>query len=56
MLEHLRLLAAERGWGVVTWITAADNQVARGLYDQVAEAQPWITYDMAPQQESGPPA
>jgi predicted acetyltransferase len=49
ILEHLRSVAAERGWGVVTWITAADNQVARGLYDRVAERQPWVTYDMAPQ-------
>ena len=55
LLDHLRSLAAERGWGVVTWITAADNHVARGLYDRMAEAQPWVTYDMAPQQDAGPP-
>jgi GNAT superfamily N-acetyltransferase len=48
LLAHLRRLAAERGWGVVTWITGADNQVARGLYDRVAEAQQWVTYDMPP--------
>jgi len=48
LLAHLRALAGERGWGVVTWITARDNRVARGLYDRVAEAQPWVTYDMAP--------
>jgi len=49
LLEHLRSLADERGWGVVTWITGADNHVARKLYDRLAEAQQWITYDMAPQ-------
>ena len=38
LLEHLRGLARERGWGVVTWITAGDNQVARRLYDRLAEA------------------
>ena len=48
LLERLRGLAAERGWGVVTWITAADNVVARRLYDRVAEAQPWVTYDLEP--------
>ena len=48
LLERLRALARERGWGVVTWITAADNRVARGLYDRLAEAQPWVTYDLDP--------
>ena len=52
LLGHLRSLAAERGWGVVTWITAADNHVARGLYDRMAVAQPWVTYDMAPQPDA----
>jgi GNAT superfamily N-acetyltransferase len=49
LLEHLRRLAAERGWGVVTWITGADNRAARELYDRVAEAQQWVTYDMTPE-------
>jgi GNAT superfamily N-acetyltransferase len=48
LLEHLRALARERGWGVVTWITGADNHVARRLYDRLAEAQPWVTYDLIP--------
>jgi GNAT superfamily N-acetyltransferase len=48
LLEHLRALARERGWGVVTWITGADNAVARRLYDRLAEVQPWVTYDMTP--------
>ncbi len=48
LVEHLRALARERGWGVVTWITGHDNTVARRLYDRLAEAQPWVTYDMAP--------
>ncbi len=33
---------------MVTWITGADNHVARKLYDRLAEAQQWITYDMTP--------
>ena len=48
LLEHLRSLARERRWGVVSWITGADNQVARRLYDRLAEPQPWVTYDMTP--------
>jgi GNAT superfamily N-acetyltransferase len=49
LLEHLRSLAADRGWGVVTWITGADNHTARRLYDRLAEAQQWVTYDMTPE-------
>ena len=52
LLEQLRSLAGERGWGVVTWITAADNHVARKLYERLAEAQQWVTYDMAPKREA----
>jgi GNAT superfamily N-acetyltransferase len=48
LLEHLRALAVERGWGVVTWITGADNNVAQRLYDRLAERQEWVTYDMNP--------
>lgn len=48
LLEHLRSLAAARGWGVVTWITGADNQTAQRLYDRVAERREWVTYDLAP--------
>tara|TARA_R110002020_G_scaffold75315_16_gene191800 strand:+ start:7913 stop:8377 length:465 start_codon:yes stop_codon:yes gene_type:complete len=33
---------------VVRWITAADNQVARRLYDQLAVQTHWVTYDMRP--------
>ena len=52
LLERLRTIARDRGWGVVTWITAADNRVARGLYDRLAQAQPWVTYDMDPSDNS----
>ena len=48
LLEHLRDLARQRDWGVVTWITGADNAGARRLYDRLAEAQPWVTYDLTP--------
>jgi len=53
LLTHLRSLAAERGWGAVTWITGADNHIARRLYDRLAEAQQWVTYDMTPMRGAG---
>jgi GNAT superfamily N-acetyltransferase len=49
LLEHLRTLARERGWGVVTWITGADNPAQR-LYERLAERQSWVTFDMTPGQ------
>ena len=35
-----------RGWSVIRWITAADNARARAVYDRVAVATPWVTYDI----------
>lgn len=48
LLLALRELAAERGWSVVRWITAADNARAQAKYDQVATRTGWVTYDMPP--------
>jgi ribosomal protein S18 acetylase RimI-like enzyme len=48
LLEELRVLARDRGWGVVTWITGPDNRVAQRLYDRLAERKGWVTYDLAP--------
>lgn len=36
-----------RGWSVIRWITAADNARARSVYDRIAVATPWVTYDLA---------
>lgn len=44
--------ARERGLTVVRWITAPDNLTARRLYDRVAVAQPWVTYDLDPNASS----
>ncbi|TNC73884.1 GNAT family N-acetyltransferase [Rubellimicrobium roseum] len=38
----------QRGWSVIRWITAKDNARARSLYDRLARATPWVTYDLAP--------
>lgn len=35
-----------RGWSVVRWITAEDNDRARALYDRVAVKTRWMTYDL----------
>jgi len=35
-----------RGWSVIRWITAGDNARARAVYDRVAVATPWVTYDI----------
>ena len=48
ILAHLGAWAAEAGYSVVRWITADDNASARALYDRVAVATHWVTYDMAP--------
>ncbi|WIB65951.1 MULTISPECIES: GNAT family N-acetyltransferase [unclassified Curtobacterium] len=50
LLDRASELAREGGANVVRWITAADNETARHLYDAVAIATPWVTYDMQPAQ------
>ena len=47
LIAAVRALGQAQGWSVVRWITAADNAAARGLYDQVAQATKWVTYDVA---------
>ena len=48
LLTSLGSRAAAEGCSVVRWITANDNATARRLHDTVAEATPWITYDLSP--------
>lgn len=48
LLERSAEIAREKGATVVRWITAADNVTARRLYDAVATATSWITYDINP--------
>ncbi|WP_066519855.1 GNAT family N-acetyltransferase [Curtobacterium ammoniigenes] len=48
LLERASELARDGGANVVRWITAADNEAARHLYDTVATATPWVTYDKRP--------
>jgi len=38
--------ARAQGFGVVQWITAADNDEAQKLYDKIADRTSWITYEI----------
>lgn len=48
LLDHLASYAGTECLSVVRWVTATDNATARRLYDDVATASPWVTYDLAP--------
>ena len=48
LLTRLAEIARDEGATVVRWITAADNEVARSLYNRVSTQTPWVTYDLAP--------
>lgn len=48
LLVRLAALARDEGASVVRWITDTDNARSRRLYDSVARATPWVTYDLAP--------
>ncbi|MCX7686033.1 MAG: GNAT family N-acetyltransferase [Acetobacteraceae bacterium] len=48
LLAALAERAAAEGCDVVRWITAEDNLRARAVYDRVAQATRWVTYDMPP--------
>ncbi|MBI1208425.1 MAG: GNAT family N-acetyltransferase [Azospirillum sp.] len=37
-----------RGWSVIRWITADDNDRARRVYDRLAVQTRWVTYDLKP--------
>ena len=46
LIGAIKATASTLGHSVVRWITAADNARARGLYDKVAQAGDWVTYDL----------
>lgn len=49
LLTTLGGYARELGPGaIVRWITASSNSAARRVYDRVATATPWVTYDLRP--------
>ncbi len=46
LIEHLRGVAQAGGHDRVRWLTRDTNTVARGLYDTLAVATPFLTYDL----------
>lgn len=46
LIDAVKAEAGAQGHSVVRWITAADNARARGLYDKMANATQWVTYDL----------
>lgn len=48
LIAAVASVAHERGWPLLRWITAQDNATARRLYDDMAQATPWVTYDLTP--------
>lgn len=45
LIAALNDYASERGGGTLRWITASDNTRARRLYDTLAQATTWVTYE-----------
>jgi RimJ/RimL family protein N-acetyltransferase len=48
LLRRLSQLAQAEGLSVVRWMTSADNQPARRLYDDTATLTKWVTYELLP--------
>ena len=46
LIEAVADEGRRRNWRLIRWITAEDNARARGLYDKLAEATQWKTYDI----------
>ena len=48
LLHRLAEIARDEDAVLVRWITAADNETARRIYDREATQTPWVTYDLKP--------
>ncbi len=47
LIEAVAQAGKEQGWPFLRWITAQDNAQARRLYDGLAQATAWVTYDLS---------
>lgn len=47
LIEHLVELAHTEGWARVYWMTRADNDVARALYDRFCPADGFVRYTVS---------
>jgi GNAT superfamily N-acetyltransferase len=45
LIEAVGEIARARGWPHLSWMTAADNAQARRVYDGIATATRWVTYE-----------
>lgn len=45
LIGALTDISKARGWRMLSWVTAQDNATARRLYDDVANAANWVTYE-----------
>ena len=48
LVDEVTAVARRDGRSVVRWITAEDNVQARRLYNGLAQATHWVTYDRTP--------
>jgi len=46
LMEFVKGYAGEHKLSQVQWLTAADNETAQVLYDEVATRTDWVTYEM----------
>ena len=46
LIRAVDVIARQRGWDVVRWITRDDNYRARGLYDKLSTRSNWLVYEM----------
>jgi GNAT superfamily N-acetyltransferase len=46
LIHHLTQEARDRGFRVIRWRAAEDNETARRLSDSLAEKTSWLTYDL----------
>ena len=46
LIRAVDVIAGQRGWDIVRWITRDDNYRARGLYDKLSTRSNWLVYEM----------
>jgi ribosomal protein S18 acetylase RimI-like enzyme len=46
MIEHLKGLGRQNGWYKIFWMTEADNERAKRLYEKVARRMDYLRYDI----------
>ncbi|MCS5592306.1 MAG: GNAT family N-acetyltransferase [Gammaproteobacteria bacterium] len=46
LFRELKIIAKDRNWPFVRWITATDNYRARSVYDRISSTIDFVTYQM----------